>query len=499
MPTVDRVLSSSPASSVFSAPSRANTYETSSGSSSSTVPGPGALSGKAIKALGRVTIRGIDRLVMTRQLSVIAHYFPLPDEKAVCMKHAEEMYADALEFSRQGLYREHINRRALRLLLGQIGMGETQYLVRALSRWDRLELRLFVAEILIQLAPLWNPCLSKVLSSPLLSAYSSRFKSDDVSLCPLLLFISKLIRTKASVCRAVLDVGLLDVLMLVRSLNNLNTTVILSAVVSPGASPDRKRLLSVSNAVLHDILAYPELRSVVQNHPICSTWVMPRVRASAEIVPLTSRERTLLLTSEQDIPDDESNLYLVLDLPRVAALPPIPEVTAEALIHSLAFSVEFDQSFRVFLVRSQYEEKVALFDNMFQHMVNHSSSPAPFSTPSSEDTLRTRYRLLFFLHLIKAVAWSPSNRAALLDAGVIDFLVHIVRREVPESYFAILGVDQEARYSGAYYANDHVIIEKERGLGLLLNGPLAKTSRLVGLISAAFEALFPGDISPAAV
>ncbi|KAK7038614.1 hypothetical protein R3P38DRAFT_2906717 [Favolaschia claudopus] len=482
MPTVDRVLSSSPASSVFSGPSRASTYETSSGSSSSTVPGPGALSGKAIKALGRVTIRGIDRLVMTRQLSVIAHYFPLPDEKAVCMKHAEEMYADALEFSRQG-------------------MGETQYLVRALSRWDRLELRLFIAEILIQLAPLWNPCLSKVLSSPLLSAYSSRSKSADVSLCPLLLFISKLIRTKASVCRAVLDVGLLDVLMLVRSLNNLNTTVILSALVSPGAPSDRKRLLSVSNAVLHDILAYPEFRSVVQNHPICSTWVMPRVRASAEIVPLTSRERSLLLNSEQDIPDDESNsnLYLVLDLPRVVALPPIPEVAAEVLIHSLAFSVEFDQSFRVFLFRSQYEEKVALFADMIQHMVNQSSSPAPPSTPSSEDILRPRYRLLFFLHLIKAAAWSPSNRAALLDAGVIDFLLHIVHREVPESYFAILGVDQEARYSGAYYANDDIIIEKERGLGLLLNGPLAKTSRLVGLISAAFEALFPGEITPAGV
>jgi hypothetical protein len=57
--------------------------------------------------------------------------------------------------SRQGLYREEINRKALRLLLGQIGMGETQYLVRALSRWDRVELRLFLSEILIQLAPLW--------------------------------------------------------------------------------------------------------------------------------------------------------------------------------------------------------------------------------------------------------------------------------------------------------------------------------------------------------
>lgn len=56
---------------------------------------------------------------------------------------------------RQGLYRQEINRKALRLLLGQIGMGETQFLVRALCRWDGLELRLFLSEILIQLTPLW--------------------------------------------------------------------------------------------------------------------------------------------------------------------------------------------------------------------------------------------------------------------------------------------------------------------------------------------------------
>ncbi|KAJ7813810.1 hypothetical protein B0H14DRAFT_1431924 [Mycena olivaceomarginata] len=350
MATVDRILTSSPFSSESPATSRASTYETTSGSSSSTVPGPGALSGKAIKALGRVTIRGIDHLVIMRQLSVLAHQFPLLDEKAAFVKHVEGIYADALEFSRcaigrrfdiqeliwnhsrQGLYREDINRRALRLLLGQIGMGETQYLVRALSHWDSLELRLFLSEILIQLAPLWNPCLGKVISSPLFSAYSETCRSATVSLSPLLLFISKLIRTRSSICRAVLDVGFLDVLMLARSLNSLDKLVIVSELESTDEnSRHRKRFLNVTNGVLLDILAYPELRSVVLNHPICSTWVTPHIPRS-EIALFTSREKSLFLDSERDIPDDDSTLYLSLDLPAAAKLVCVSQIESEELV-----------------------------------------------------------------------------------------------------------------------------------------------------------------------
>lgn len=159
-----------------------------------------------------------------------------------------------------------------------------------------------------------NPCLGKVISSPLLSAYSEACRSATVSLSPLLLFISKLTRTRSSICRAVLDVGFLDVLMLSRSLNSLDGMVIVSELESTNdSSRHRKRLLSVTNGVLLDILAYPELRSVVFNHPICSTWVTPHI-SRPEIAPFTSREKSLFLDSERDIPDDDSPLYLTLDL-----------------------------------------------------------------------------------------------------------------------------------------------------------------------------------------
>ncbi|KAJ6453373.1 hypothetical protein C8R45DRAFT_1083102 [Mycena sanguinolenta] len=488
MATIDRVLASSPASSFSPGTSRTSTYETSSGSSSSTVPGPGALSGKAIKALGGLTLRGIDHLVIRRQLSVIANHFPLPDVKAALVKHPDEIYANALEFSRQGLYREEINRRALRLLLGQIGMGETQYLVRALSRWNRIELRLFLSEILIQLAPLWNPWLGKVLSSPLLSAYSKACKSPELPIAPLLLFIAKLVRTRGSVGRAVLDVGFLDVLMLIRSLNGLESGVIISEPGSTdGTASRQKRLLILSNALLLDIVAYPELRSVVLNHPICTTWVTPQIKTS-EIAPFTSRERTLFLDSKQDVLDDDSPLYVALDLPAVANLVCVSEMDTEELVNSLAFGVEYDQAFRVFLSRSPYGKKVELLSKMVSQMLEHDAVP-PESTRQM-DGLRTRYRVLFFLRLIAAAAWSPSNRAALIDAGVVDFLVQTVQTEVPESYADIIA-------SSGHEHKVHIpAIIKEQGLAKLLIGPLAKTSRLVGLIAAAFSALFPGDAGP---
>ncbi|KAJ7030856.1 hypothetical protein C8F04DRAFT_1397659 [Mycena alexandri] len=434
MATIHRTLAGSPVS--LSSPSRTSTYETSSGSSSSTVPGPGALSGKAIKALGRVTIRGIDHLVILRQLSVIAHHFPLPDEKA------------------------------------------------------------------------GNPQLGTVFFTPLLSAYTETEISGHLSISPFLLFISKLVRSCASACRAVLDVGFLDVLILIRSLNDLNKEDVLSDLKLNQSDPShRKRTLAVGNAVLLDILAYPELRPIVLNHPICSTWVTPQI-TTIEIAPFASRERALFLNSDRDIPDDNSLLYLTLDLqvtyfsyyskqanlvspvsPTVSKLGHVDEMNPGQLVDSLAFGVEHDQALRVFMLRSPYTKKVALLSEMIQYMWERSS------TPSLSFSLRTRYRLLFFLRLVTAIAWGPSNRAALLDAGTLDFLVHIAQTEVPESYRAIIDVGVPF----PSHAQDDLrmpAIIREQGLGHLLGGPLSKTSRLVGLISAAFGALFPEDVKP---
>jgi hypothetical protein len=45
--------------------------------------------------------------------------------------------------------------KALGFILGQIGMGETRYLISALSHWHLVELHILLSEILIQITPLW--------------------------------------------------------------------------------------------------------------------------------------------------------------------------------------------------------------------------------------------------------------------------------------------------------------------------------------------------------
>lgn len=146
--------------------------ETTSGSSTSTVPGPGALTGKALKALGKVTLRGLDRIVMAKHLSTVVHSFPHTDKEAANIQSIQEIYDDLLEFSRcvvvrwlhnfsstehcrPGMYSADIGDRALGFILRQIGMSHTRQLIWAIARWHPVELHLLLSEIFIQLAPLW--------------------------------------------------------------------------------------------------------------------------------------------------------------------------------------------------------------------------------------------------------------------------------------------------------------------------------------------------------
>lgn len=96
-------------------------------------------------------------------------------------------------------------------------------------------------------------------------------------------------------------------------MHNLNEMNIYQELESDSEYYARRRILAASNALLLDIIAYPEHRSVVLNHPICSTWLAP-VIPDAPIPSFSSREGILFLTYERDIPEDDSSLYLSLDL-----------------------------------------------------------------------------------------------------------------------------------------------------------------------------------------
>ncbi|KAJ7486137.1 hypothetical protein B0H11DRAFT_2017083 [Mycena galericulata] len=109
----------------------------------STVWGPGTLSGRAILALGGATIRGIDALLIRRKMLAIRRRAPGNLTSSMCN--------DLLELCRPALYSLRIAKEAIRLTLVQICAGPqlSRCMVAVfLCKWPRQEARLILFELI---------------------------------------------------------------------------------------------------------------------------------------------------------------------------------------------------------------------------------------------------------------------------------------------------------------------------------------------------------------
>ncbi|THU91065.1 hypothetical protein K435DRAFT_244671 [Dendrothele bispora CBS 962.96] len=118
---------------------------TTASASTSTIVGPGSLSGRAVLALGKVTLKGVERVIIARRLSTISSKFPHSNISGTKIKGLKDMYADLLEISRVDMYPNAVQNEAISLLLAQIGSFQTDFLVRALTAWNPVEVRLFLS------------------------------------------------------------------------------------------------------------------------------------------------------------------------------------------------------------------------------------------------------------------------------------------------------------------------------------------------------------------
>lgn len=444
--------------------------ETNSGSSSSTVPGPGALTGKALKALGKVTLRGFDRIVMNRHLTTVIHSFPHTDAEASNIQNIQEIYDDLLEFSRPGMYSADTGERAIGIILRQIGMGHTRQLVRAIARWHLAELHLLLSEILIQLSSLWNPSLQLVLSSPLFSSYAVA-QSSPPSLIHLILFLSKLIRTSSWICRVVLQVGFLDVLFSICQIYDFPSVKVLES--GHGAHPANiKHLLIAANTALLDIMGYPEYRPLILNHPIHNVWPEHRFISATDSVATTP----ILLDADKDVTFDDYSSYFTLSIADMCGAPYVTKIHPDHLLLSLATEVTHRQALRVYLARSSQADKITLLSGIVQAMSRTMSE----TTDLIDSDFPLRHQRLFSLRLLVEIA--QDNRQALLDAGVAAYLMDVLRKEIPDSYLAII----TSRSDTWSIANTI----KECGLSGLLDGRGSPDARMRHAIYAVFAALF---------
>ncbi|KAF7290204.1 hypothetical protein MIND_01333900 [Mycena indigotica] len=165
-----RILQSPSASSLTSSLSSLSLYTS---TSNSTSWGPGALAGKAIKALGKSTVRGVEHVVIKRRMATICANLPQVDNYPDLLARPgfwQELFNDVLELSRPGLYDDQIHLSAMRIILAQIGSYQTKHLIHCLSGWLLDDLMQFLTNI----TSVALFCCSGFLEPKLTDAYLSQ-------------------------------------------------------------------------------------------------------------------------------------------------------------------------------------------------------------------------------------------------------------------------------------------------------------------------------------
>ncbi|KAJ6505481.1 hypothetical protein C8R45DRAFT_972831 [Mycena sanguinolenta] len=177
--------------------------------SSSTQWGPGALTGKAIRAMGKAMLRSADYVLISRRLSAIRATFSSPrdDTQQIC----ERMFDDLLELSRPALYPEAFRIQAMQILVAQIASEDTYHLQRSFSKWetDHEELVALLSEI-----------IGVVLFSKrgfaderLVHAYMTALPKDRHPWLPCVRFMTKIAQANDSILHAVFAAKFMEMIL----------------------------------------------------------------------------------------------------------------------------------------------------------------------------------------------------------------------------------------------------------------------------------------------
>ncbi|KAJ3997715.1 G-protein alpha subunit-domain-containing protein [Lentinula boryana] len=102
--------------------------------SSSTVPGLGALSGKAIKRFGSAVVNGVDAILIRRRLAQIEDHFAQKTDGTVQSDALKSLYSDLLELSRP-VYSLSIRTRAFCVIMRKVGGMDFENLAQAMIDW----------------------------------------------------------------------------------------------------------------------------------------------------------------------------------------------------------------------------------------------------------------------------------------------------------------------------------------------------------------------------
>ncbi|KAK7043976.1 hypothetical protein VNI00_008144 [Paramarasmius palmivorus] len=139
--------------------SSASTYNT-----TSTIPGLGSVSGKAIKRIGQAVVNQVDQILARRRLAQIERYFTNRGSGSpLALEDTGKVYDDLLELSRS-VYDYRFRTKAFRIVMAEIGSMKADDLAASvIRRGSTMETYLHLSEVL---GCLWNKGVGSITENP---------------------------------------------------------------------------------------------------------------------------------------------------------------------------------------------------------------------------------------------------------------------------------------------------------------------------------------------
>ncbi|KAJ6505451.1 hypothetical protein C8R45DRAFT_1181869 [Mycena sanguinolenta] len=395
--------------------------------SSSTQWGPGALAGKAIRAMGKAVVRGAEYVVISRRLSAIkAAFSPRSDDN----RPTERMFDDLLELSRLALYPEAFRIEAMTIIIAQIASEDTYHLQCSFSKWeiDREELVTLLSEI-IGVVLFWKRGFA---DARLVDAYMMALPQDRHPWLPCVKFITAIAQLNDSMLHGVMAARFLEMILWVsgsQTLSNNPDHLLLDACSKAFAimpQPDLYILWS-------EQIGGPRSRNSVSSLPGVLTCI------AVEHLWLVVEARLLEMHAEAMLELMLPHRQLFRIHPRMLSLSyPVNGRPRFPLFYSQTLSARFMRNFLRcigiggnmhnktvnYLSHLTYEKKVIVFTGMIEHLIVQShvdpSTVESFMilfTPESPDIASN---IIQFLIAISNPIESAGS--SLLDAALLNTL-----------------------------------------------------------------------------
>ncbi|KAJ7030178.1 hypothetical protein C8F04DRAFT_1236633 [Mycena alexandri] len=411
-------------SSISSSPSlrRLSLYTT---TSSSTQWGPGAVSGKAVLAMGKAVVRGAEHLIILRRLAAIEAAMPCVDTGGTQSDLSlENMFADLLELSRT-LYREAIRIQAMQIIVVQIATEQTQHFRLSISKWeiDCEELEGFLNEIVAIALFSHRGCCDDRLSK----VYIASLSKDLHPWSACIGFLSQLAQLNADTFQAVINTQLLEILIWV-SARQLRTGTddprveaycnVVYAVLSTPLFREQDDLRAAQLArYCPDESSTSSVQQVIANISGQEQWLAVERRLLEKHVRAMLNTLGCQFMSNSDF--GEIFRGSQLGVPRLADAPPsLPAI--RNLLWCIGIGGDVQKRTEEYLSTLSQKRKVFVLDRLIRDLViQFLVQPA---TPYSKLTQTPQFiahAVQFFLGLSTA---SPCTQDAVADAAILNIL-----------------------------------------------------------------------------